>query len=67
MDEDKHTEILDAVGGICDGYDLNDVVPVLAVLLVGLAVASGNGKAHFLEYIKGIADHMFVPESTHLQ
>ena len=64
---DEHDEILDKMGEVLDGHDLNDVMPVLAFLIVRVAIDSGNGRAHFFKYMNKIADTLFDQKPINFQ
>lgn len=64
---DEHDILLDKMGEVLDGHDLNDVMPILAFLIVRVAIDSGNGRAHFFQYMNKIADTLFDETPINLQ
>ena len=64
---DEQDQVLDKIGEVLDGHDVNDVMPVLAFLIVRLAIDSGNGRAHFFQYMNKIADNLFDKHPVNLQ
>jgi hypothetical protein len=64
---DEQDAVLDKIGAVLDGHDLNDVMPVLAFLIVRVAIDSGNGREHFFQYMNKIADTLFDKTPINLQ
>lgn len=64
---DEHDEILEKIGEVLDGHDVNDVMPILAFLIVRVAIDSGNGREHFFKYMSKIADTLFDETPINLQ
>jgi hypothetical protein len=64
---DEQDQVLDKVGAVLDGHDVNDVMPVLAFLIVRVAIDSGNGREHFFKYMSKIADTLFDETPINLQ
>ena len=64
---DEQDTVLDKIGEVLDGHDLNDVMPVLAFLIVRVAIDSGNGREHFFQYMHKIADTLFDKTPINLQ
>jgi hypothetical protein len=64
---DEQDKVLDKIGKVLDGHDVNDVMPVLAFLIVQVAIDSGNGREHFFQYMNKIADTLFDKHPINLQ